>query len=479
MIDFFYNSWHNSLAQAKIVFHQGIFTPEVGKQALIVMGAMGLAYILTWIINRASLPRLRQHWGEDSLWFSLADKGAGYILPLLTAIALEVAVLAFCEEFPNCHVLVISAKLAWAWLLVRLFTSFVVQRTLSRTLILVIYFLLALEIFGLLNPLTLFLDRFGIQLDNYRLSLLSIFKGGILATFLLMFINFLCNFLETNLPKSSKLSPRQQILLLKSTKLLLYTLAIVVALDSVGLDFYLVSVFSGALGLGVGFGLQRVVSNLVSGFVILMDKSIRPGDVIETDGLYGWIESLHGRFVSMITRDGKSHLIPNEQLVTNKVINWSFSNPNVRIKIPVGISYGSDIHLAMELMLAAAAQHPRVLKYPQAVTRLMGFGDSAINLELRIWINDPQNGITDVTSDIQIAIWDDFRAHDISFPFPQRDVHLRTPPELTVVLQNQGGPQEEKPPSSEGGEFEESLLPTQPGGDPPPRRSGPGSAGGE
>ena len=164
-----------------------------------------------------------------------------------------------------------------------------------------------------------------------------------------------------------------QLLLLKTTKLILYTLAIVVALDSVGLDFYLVSVFSGALGLGVGFGLQRVVSNLVSGFVILMDKSIRPGDVIETDGLYGWIESLHGRFVSMITRDGKSHLIPNEQLVTNKVINWSFSNPNVRIKIPVGISYGSDIHLAMELMLAAAAKHPRVLKYPPSGDASDGF----------------------------------------------------------------------------------------------------------
>ena len=294
-----------------------------------------------------------------------------------------------------------------------------------------------------------------------------------------MFINFLCKFLETNLPKSSKLSPRQQLLLLKTIRLILYTLAVVIALDSVGLDFYLVSVFSGAFGLGLGFGLQRVISNLFSGFVILMDKSIRPGDVIETDGLYGWIESLHGRFVSMITRDGKSHLIPNEQLVTNKVINWSFSNPNVRLKIPLGISYGSDIHLAMELMLAAAAKHPRVLKDPQAATRLIGFGDSAINLELRIWIKDPQNGITNVCSDIQIDIWDAFRAHDISFPFPQRDVHLRTPAELMVVVQNQGRPQEEEPPASAGGEFEESLLPTQPGGDPPPRRSGPGSTEGE
>ena len=153
MVDFFYNSWHNSLEQAKILLHQGIFTPEVGKQALIVMGAMLLAFILARIMISVSLPRLRQHWGEDSLWFTLADKCAGYILPLFTAIALEIAVLAFCEEFPHCHLIVISAKLAWAWLLVRLFTSFVVKGTPSRILVLIIYFILALEIIGPVSSL--------------------------------------------------------------------------------------------------------------------------------------------------------------------------------------------------------------------------------------------------------------------------------------------------------------------------------------
>jgi small-conductance mechanosensitive channel len=343
----------------------------------------------------------------------------------------------------------ISAKLAWTWLLVRLFTSFVVKGALSRSLVLIICVILVLEITGVLNPLNRFLDSFGIRLDNYRLSLLSLIKGAILAFFLLSFINHLCKYLDTLLPKSSNLSPRHQLLLLKIIRLTLYTLAVVIALDSVGLDFYLVSIFSGAFGLGLGFGLQRVVSNLFSGFVILLDKSIRPGDVIETEGLHGWIESLHGRFVSMITRDGKSHLIPNELLVTNKVINWSFSNPNVRLKIPLGIAYGSDIHLAMKLMLAAASKNPRVLKNPPAATRLMSFGENSINLELRIWINDPQNGITDVCSDIQIDIWDAFQAHGISFPFPQRDIHLKAPPEFKVVLQQSNPSGDGKPSSSE------------------------------
>ncbi len=447
MLYFSPSDFQTLMNQARLLLDQVIFTFEMGRQVILVLGAFLIAFILARIIKSISLPHLRQNLGEDSLWFSLADKCAGFILPLITALALEVAIIAYCGEISHCHLMAIAAKIAWTWLLVRLFTSFVVRGFLSRVVVLIIYFLLILNIMGLLVPLSQFLDRFGIQLDNYRLSLLSIFKGAILATFLLVLVNFLCKFLETNLPKSARLSPRHQILLLKTTKLILYTLAVVVSLDSVGLDFYLVSVFSGAMGLGVGFGLQRVVSNLFSGFIILMDKSIRPGDVIETDGLYGWIESLHGRFVSMITRDGKSHLIPNELLVTNKVINWSFSNPNVRIKIPVGISYEADIHVAMEQMVAAASKNPRVLGYPQAVARLISFGDSAINLELRIWINDPQNGITDVCSAIQIDIWEAFKARGIAFPFPQRDVHLRTPPELMVKVQTQTRQEGEEPPS--------------------------------
>jgi small-conductance mechanosensitive channel len=269
------------------------------------------------------------------------------------------------------------------------------------------------------------------------------------------------------------------LLLLKTIRLVLYTLAIIIALDSVGLDFYLISVFSGAFGLGLGFGLQRVVANLFCGFVILLDRSIRPGDVIETEGLFGWIQSLHGRFVCMVTRDGKSHLIPNEHLVSHKVVNWSFGTPDVRVKIPVGIAYDSDMPLAMEFMVTAAQKHPRVLKYPEPVTRLIGFGDSAINLELRIWIKDPQNGVVNVCSDIQLDIWEAFRAHGISFPFPQRDVHVRTAPEVTVVVQDREHQEVEKPPASGSTESEGLLSPTRTTDAPPPKQSGPDSTGEE
>lgn len=469
MLTMFQATWTDSLIRVKSLIREGVFTPVVGRQAVIVAVALVLAAALAWLLKRSFLPRIGREVGEESLWYALAAKGAGYLQPLLAAIALEVAALAYCAEFPHCHLIVVCAKLAWAWLLVRLFTSFVAPGVFSWTLISIIYFLIALDILGFFDPLTQFLDRFGIQLDNVRLSLLTVFKGVMIAAFLLLFARYLCKFLEENLPKSNRLSPRQQLLLLKSSKLVLYTAVIVIALDSVGLDFYLISIFSGAFGLGLGFGLQRVVANIFSGYVILLDKSIRPGDIIETEGLHGWIESLHGRFVSMITRDGKSHLIPNEHLITNKVINWSFSHPNVRLKIPIGIAYDSDLHRAMELMLAAARKHKRVLQHPNPVAQLLGFGDSAVNLELRFWINDPQDGITNICSDIQLDIWDAFREHGIAFPFPQRDVHLKTAPGLTVVVSDQAPEPGEPPSAAKGAEFEASPSPTQPGADPPPK----------
>ena len=175
-----------------------------------------------------------------------------------------------------------------------------------------------------------------------------------------------------------------------------------------------------------GFGLQKVVSNLVSGVILLMDKSIKPGDVIQMGESYGRIQSLGARYVSVVTRDGTEYLIPNEDLITRQVINWSFSNPLVRLKIPVGVSYSSDVPTAMRAMRDSAAKIPRVLASPTPFCLLMGFGDSSVDLELRFWISDPENGIANVCSDVRLAIWERFAKQGIQIPFPQRDVHLRS-----------------------------------------------------
>jgi len=180
----------------------------------------------------------------------------------------------------------------------------------------------------------------------------------------------------------------------------------------------------------LGFGLQKIFANLVSGFILLADKSIKPGDVIQLKDTYGWINFLGSRYVSVITRDATEHLIPNENLITGEVINWSYSEDLVRLKVPVGVGYGSDLEKARDLMLAAATSSLRVLKDPKPSCLLVGFGDNAINLELRVWINDPQNGIGSAKSDLFWGIWQRFRDHGIEIPYPKRDVHLKYNPEM-------------------------------------------------
>ena len=184
------------------------------------------------------------------------------------------------------------------------------------------------------------------------------------------------------------------------------------------------------------------MSNLVSGVILLIDRSIKPGDVIEVDGRYGWITGLNARYVSLATRDGKEILIPNENLITEKVTNWSFSNNLVRQHVSIGIAYESDVHLAIRLALQAVAAVPRALKDPEPVCLLKEFGDSSVNLELRFWIHDPVNGTSNVRSEVMLQVWDLFHANGISFPFPQRDLTLRNPEALAELFSRPPGRQE-------------------------------------
>jgi small-conductance mechanosensitive channel len=163
---------------------------------------------------------------------------------------------------------------------------------------------------------------------------------------------------------------------------------------------------------------------LVSGLILLLDRSIKPGDVIEIDGTYGWINSLRARYASVITRDGKEHLIPNEDLITNRVINWSFSDRNVRVRVPIGISYNANPRKAIELCLDAANSTNRTLKNPPPKCLLRGFGDNSVDLELRFWIDDPSNGVGNVRSEVLLAIWDRLQEAGIEIPFPQRDINI-------------------------------------------------------
>ena len=211
-----------------------------------------------------------------------------------------------------------------------------------------------------------------------------------------------------------------------------YVLVLAIALITLfglGLDLGKVTLLVSAVSVGIGFGLQKIFSNLVSGIILLFDKSIKLGDTLQVGELYGTVTSMNARFASVQGRDGREHLIPNENLIINNVVNLTYSAPRFRLSIPVGVSYKSDVPLAMRLMEQAAEQIPRVLTDPEPKTCLIGFGDSSVDLELQAWIADPDQGLINVKSDILVAVWNLFHQNNIEIPFPQQDVYVKSLPE--------------------------------------------------
>jgi small-conductance mechanosensitive channel len=336
-------------------------------------------------------------------------------------------ILVFQDNGRDTAVLRLAESLALAWVVIKLTSLLVRNENLARALAVLAFLVAALNIAGLIHPVLDLLDSMAFYVGVLRVSVLLLIKGAITLTVAIWAAGAVARVVEARLGHLQSLTPAMQVLTSKIVRFTLLTLAVVFALGSVGIDLTAFAVFSGAVGVGIGFGLQKVVSNLVSGVILLIDRSIKPGDVIEVDGRYGWITGLNARYVSLATRDGKEILIPNENLITEKVTNWSFSNNLVRLDVMIGIAYESDVHLAIRIALDAAAAVPRALKDPKPVCLLKEFADSSVNLELRFWIHDPANGTSNVRSDVMLQVWDLFRTNGISFPFPQRDFTLRNP----------------------------------------------------
>lgn len=320
----------------------------------------------------------------------------------------------------------IAANLLTAWVVIRLLTSLLRQPGWAKLLAAIVWFVAALAILGWLQGFRDLLNAIAFNVGDVRLSLMGFVNGILVLTIFIWLSSLLARLVDSRLVYLEGVSPAARVLIGKVLRIVLYLIAVVVALTFVGVNLTALAVFSGALGIGLGFGLQKVVSNLFSGIILLLDRSLKPGDVIETSDAYGWIKHMGARYTTVATRDGKEYLIPNETLITEQVINWSYSDTAVRVKIKVGISYRSDVHKAIELMTEAALTQPRVLSdethTPQA--HLVDFGESSVDFELRVWISDPQQGLVNVASKIRLAIWDLFHQHDIEFPFPQRDLHI-------------------------------------------------------
>jgi small-conductance mechanosensitive channel len=269
------------------------------------------------------------------------------------------------------------------------------------------------------------LDRVGIQVGQRRFSLLSGFTIGVTILLLFAGVRLVNRVLTHSIAQSRGFDPTQKLLVQKLAAIAVVVLAFFVGVDLLEIDLTAFAVFSGAFGLAIGFGLQKTIGNLIAGIILLMDRSIKPGDVIVVGDSFGWVNKIGVRAVSVVTRDGKEHLIPNEILMTQEVENWSYTDRNVRIRIPVTVSYDSDLQLAQELMLRAARESPRVLDAPSANVWLMAFGQNGAEHEILVWISDPESGVGNVKSDVLNRLWRLFQEQGVRVPYPQLDVRVQ------------------------------------------------------
>ncbi|SMF61449.1 mechanosensitive ion channel family protein [Allosphingosinicella indica] len=282
---------------------------------------------------------------------------------------------------------------------------------------------------GGLAPFVDALERIGFDVGRRRFSLLGLVQISVTILLLFAVVRLLARVINHSIRRSQGLDATQQLLAQKLAGIALLVVAFFVGIDLVGIDLTALAIFSGAFGLAVGFGFQKTFGNLIAGIILLMDRSIKPGDVIVVGDSFGHVNKIGVRAVSIITRDGKEHLIPNENLMTQEVENWSHSSRDVRIHIPVGVAFDCDLKLAQRLMIEATIASKRVLKSPEPNVWLMRFGDYRVEFEILAWIKDPEAGVGNVQSEILNRLWDSFKAHGIRVPYAQQDLHIRSLPD--------------------------------------------------
>jgi len=343
-----------------------------------------------------------------------------------------------------------AAQLTAAYLLVRLGVyalglllgpdSWV--RTHQNRNALILWAIAATALLGWLDALEGVLTRINLVPGKTQFSLWALLKGLVVVTAFVVVTSLIARAIERHLMQLDQIAVSTRVGISKFTYFLLVGLGVLLGINAAGVDVTTLNVLTGAIGLGLGFGLQSVASNFVSGFVLLIDKSIKPGDVISFtthgDGSgagtanFGWVQELRGRYVVVRDRDGVDTLVPNQNLITNSFINWSYSDQRVRLKLPVTVSYDDDPELALQLLVQATENQPRILRDPAPVSRLISFEDNGMRLEVRFWIADPVNGVNNIRSDVNRAIWRIFRAHGVRIPVPQQETRLlerrRSPP---------------------------------------------------
>ena len=429
-----FNSWADQVLR----FQRNFLGDE---WALIQLGVIAVAYCLALILSGLLTPvceaQIRRIEKQPELMRVL-------IVPLrrlkwiIFALLLWLAMTIVMQiTWPSrSYLIFVAASLVTAGVAITILSRFIRNRSLANLLAITAWSIAALNIVSLLDETVALLEAASFSVGEFKISLLLIIKGVTLLAVLLWLAAFTGNFLDRKVRESLDLTPTLQVLVGKAIKFVLLAAALFFSLSAIGIDLTALTIFSGALGLGIGFGLQKVASNLISGIIILLDRSIKPGDVIELGSTVGWISTLRARYVSVVTRDGIEHLIPNEDFVTERVINWSFTSSAVRLELTFGVDYRSDPHQVRALAVDAIAELPRVISSRKPVCHVTAFGDSSIDFVLRFWIEDPKNGLANIRGAAFLALWDTFKEHNIAIPFPHRELLVSAP--VPVQIRDRG-----------------------------------------
>jgi len=298
-------------------------------------------------------------------------------------------------------------------------------------ILIVVFF--ALGFSGQLQPIREFLDSdaMAFNVGDIRFSAYLIAKAITIIVILFWMASIFAEFGEKKIKTLRKIKASNRALITKGVQILVYFIAFLIALDIIGIDLTAFAVVGGAIGIGIGFGLQKITSNFISGLILLFEKSVEEGNLVELDdGTTGFVRSTGARYTLIETFENRELMIPNEDFITKRVTNWTFSNTQGRIDINVGVSYGSDLDKVSELIVKAAKEHPRCSKNPEAECYLVDFGDSSINFALYFWVDDIIEGRKRPRSDVLFSIWRKFKENNIEIPFPQRDLHIKNPERL-------------------------------------------------
>ena len=410
---------------------EGPGRPAMLWQLGLIAASLALGWLLSWRLK----PRLAS---EDLLRWKLGRGGlARLAFPLLALIFLLIGKAAYGRGHPLA-ILNVAVSLVTAFALVRLavyilrhvFPPNPLLKASERFIAFLLWGWMALYITGWHTLVGDFLrDELAFKIGKIDLSALDLLQGFGTIIITLLVAMWLARLLESRLMGQDHLDMSLRVVLSKFIRALFLVIAVLIALQFAGIDFTLLSVFGGALGVGIGFGLQKVASNYISGFIILLDRSIRPGDMITADNRYGKVSQLNARYTVVKSLDGTEAIIPNDTLMTTTVVNHSYTDQRVLLKLAIQVSYKSPLEQVLTMLTTAAAGESRVLKDPRPAAIITGFGESGVDMEVQFWIADPENGQSALKSNIYLAIWRTFQTQGVEIPYPQRELRITQTPE--------------------------------------------------